>query len=213
MWVETRGLGAHPWSRTSLKGLALLGLLLAGVAGAQTNEDDDLFIDGRIVGGELAVPGEFPFFAHWGGCGASLIHDDVILTAAHCAGIDKDTVLVGAYTRRTEEGPPINSVNRKVRIKSIHPQWNRDSVRNDFLLIGLDEKVDLPKIELGSSRNVPSAGTELTVIGFGATEPRVEISFDEVEHSNSTIRSIFFVRYPVLPDDAEEERDEQEGTG
>lgn len=41
------------------------------------------FLDGRIVGGENAIAGEFPFFVRWKGCGASLIWEDVLLTAAH----------------------------------------------------------------------------------------------------------------------------------
>eukprot|EP00980_Cylindrotheca_fusiformis_P016947 scaffold5159_cov112-Cylindrotheca_fusiformis.AAC.1 len=43
----------------------------------------DRNIEPRIVGGSDAVPGEFPFFVQWGGCGGSLIHEDIILTAAH----------------------------------------------------------------------------------------------------------------------------------
>jgi hypothetical protein len=36
----------------------------------------------RIVGGETAVAGAYPFFAQWmSGCGGSLIHDDIVLTA------------------------------------------------------------------------------------------------------------------------------------
>jgi hypothetical protein len=36
----------------------------------------------RIVGGETAVAGAYPFFAQWmTGCGGSLIHDDIVLTA------------------------------------------------------------------------------------------------------------------------------------
>ena len=38
----------------------------------------------RIVNGIAADPAEFPFFAQWGSsCGATLIHDDILLTAAH----------------------------------------------------------------------------------------------------------------------------------
>ena len=36
-----------------------------------------------IVGGEDAAAGEYPFFVAWGGCGASLIWEDILLTAAH----------------------------------------------------------------------------------------------------------------------------------
>jgi secreted trypsin-like serine protease len=44
---------------------------------------DDEGVSTRIVGGTDATPYEFPFFVQWRGCGASLIHEDIILTAAH----------------------------------------------------------------------------------------------------------------------------------
>ena len=38
----------------------------------------------RVVGGEDADFSEYPFFTSWGkSCGATLIHDDILLTAAH----------------------------------------------------------------------------------------------------------------------------------
>ncbi len=40
--------------------------------------------EGRIVGGHDADYLEYPFFTSWGkSCGATLIHDDILLTAAH----------------------------------------------------------------------------------------------------------------------------------
>jgi secreted trypsin-like serine protease len=44
--------------------------------------------DKRIVGGENAMAGRFPYFVHLfseaGSCGGSLIAPDVMLTAAQC---------------------------------------------------------------------------------------------------------------------------------
>ncbi len=38
----------------------------------------------RIVGGQDAEFMEYPYFTSWGrSCGATLIHDDILLTAAH----------------------------------------------------------------------------------------------------------------------------------
>ena len=40
--------------------------------------------ESRVVGGNNADLEEYPFFASWGSsCGATLIHDDILLTAAH----------------------------------------------------------------------------------------------------------------------------------
>ena len=38
--------------------------------------------NGRILASEETSPGEFPFFAQWGGCGATLIWEDILLTSA-----------------------------------------------------------------------------------------------------------------------------------
>jgi len=44
----------------------------------------------RIVGGNDADPAEYQFFAAWGSsCGATLIHDDILLTAAHVSFLMK----------------------------------------------------------------------------------------------------------------------------
>ena len=38
--------------------------------------------NGRILASEDTSPGEFPFFTQWGGCGATLIWEDILLTSA-----------------------------------------------------------------------------------------------------------------------------------
>ena len=35
-----------------------------------------------------AAPGEFPFFSQWGGCAATLIWEDVLLTSAAVSAMD-----------------------------------------------------------------------------------------------------------------------------
>ena len=39
---------------------------------------------GKIVGGTDASHGEFPYQVKWGGCGASILNENYVLTAAHC---------------------------------------------------------------------------------------------------------------------------------
>ena len=59
----------------------------------------------RIVGGQDATKGEYPFFVQGDGCGASLIWKDIVLTAAHCQGHIgnwRGRVLVGASEYNVE---------------------------------------------------------------------------------------------------------------
>ena len=57
-------------------------LLLAASASFQLSSAG--IPEGRIVGGQNADFNEYPFFTSWGkSCGATLIHDDILLTAAH----------------------------------------------------------------------------------------------------------------------------------
>ena len=66
-------------------------LLLLATTGFQLASANTL--QPRIVGGQDATFGEYPFFTSWGtSCGATLIHDDILLTAAHVSR-DKDQTI------------------------------------------------------------------------------------------------------------------------
>ena len=75
----------------------------------------------KLVGGNDASKGEYPFFAHWDGCGASVIHDDLVLSAAHCnvpgAG---SKVIIGPYTLNDLEG----ATQRTIVAKAAHPNYD-----------------------------------------------------------------------------------------
>jgi hypothetical protein len=58
-------------------------------------------VEPRIVGGTLVVEGEYPFYAFPAGfllCGSTLIHEDILLTAAHCEGAFLDGIIIGGVT-------------------------------------------------------------------------------------------------------------------
>lgn len=70
--------------------------------------DQDRQWEPRIVGGQDASKGEFPFFVQGEGCGASLIWKDIVLCASHCKGAVgnwRGRVLVGA----TEKGEEVRN--------------------------------------------------------------------------------------------------------
>jgi hypothetical protein len=44
---------------------------------------EEFDFESRIVGGDIAPQGRYPFFTRWSGCGASLVWKDFLLSAAH----------------------------------------------------------------------------------------------------------------------------------
>jgi secreted trypsin-like serine protease len=72
-----------------------------------------------------------------GGCGASLIYEDIVLSAAHCNS-GNDIAIIGAYNRNSEdeEGERRSIVERRQ-----HPEYNSGTLEYDFLVLKLDQNV------------------------------------------------------------------------
>ncbi|KAG7344253.1 trypsin [Nitzschia inconspicua] len=138
----------------------------------------------RIVGGVDAPPGEYPFFASWAkSCGASVIHDDILLTAAHCGPISDDQVVVGAYTRgESHESSPVRSATRRVQKRIPHPDFDSVKWQNDFMLLKLFGPVPdwIPRIQLNTDPTVPADGSDVTAIGLGRLDENGNLGFPTV---------------------------------
>ncbi|XP_016955519.1 brachyurin [Drosophila biarmipes] len=110
---------------------------------------------GRITGGQLAQPNQFPYQvglllyvaggAAW--CGGTIISDRWIITAAHCTdslttGVD---VYLGAHDRTNakEEGQQIIFVETKNVI--VHENWIAETITNDISLIKLPVPIEFNK--------------------------------------------------------------------
>jgi hypothetical protein len=125
-------------------------------------------MESRIIGGSEAPAGQYPFFVQWIGCGASLIHDDIILTAAHCDPITDDYVVIGSHLsfNDTAEG----TYSRSITSRSRHPSYDDSTLENDFLIMKLDSAVPITPVALNSDSSNPRPQELLTVIGFGLEE-------------------------------------------
>ncbi|KAI2508047.1 peptidase [Fragilaria crotonensis] len=108
----------------------------------------------RIVGGVDAEIGRYPFFVEWEGCGASLIHKDIILSAAHCAGIESVTVYVGSSRTFGIGEAEGRGVKRAIKQRQIHPSYQADTVDHDFLVMQLDSPVDMQPALLNEDGSV-----------------------------------------------------------
>ena len=107
----------------------------------------------HIVGGNRATFDRYPYFVSvytklQGGnyhvCGATLIENDVVLCAAHCAD-HADFVRVGAYRHPdipNNGGAPYH--DSKVASRHVHPKFfsdSRDRLHNDAMLLKLSRPV------------------------------------------------------------------------
>nr|XP_970121.3 PREDICTED: proclotting enzyme [Tribolium castaneum] len=145
----------------------------------------------RVVGGEEALPGRWPWMAaiflhgsrrteFW--CGGSLITAKHVLTAAHCTRDSRQrpfaakqfTVRLGDIDlKRNDE--PSSPITFKVSEIRAHPQFSRVGFYNDIAVLVLDKPARkskyviplcLPPPEL---RNEKFAGRKTTVVGWGTT--------------------------------------------
>merc|ERR1711892_240777 len=101
----------------------------------------------RIVGGHEAAENEWPwqvalFIDDAWFCGGSIISDEYVMTAAHCAdGASYFNILAGAHDVRADSEP------HRVEITSYegftHPNWDPQNLENDIALVRLPEKISL----------------------------------------------------------------------
>jgi secreted trypsin-like serine protease len=151
-----------------------------------------LNITNRVVGGNpVPTTTKYPFFIEWedAKCGASLIHDDIAISAAHCENdlhpFDTRVFLLGLTT---EQGIP-----RFIERQVAHPLYQGGKEDYDFLLFKLSESALVDAngnptgaalVELNTDPNIPQLGDALTGMGFGKTnQDATETSpvFNEVE--------------------------------
>ena len=142
---------------------------------ADQSASDSRFL---IVNGESATIGEFPFYVWLDGCGGSLIHEDIVLTAAHCAPPDNPfiTAVVGAFRTEAVDGGIARNVERSVG----HPLYNSANRDYDVMVAKLDKPVTSKTlVALNRSPTTPAVGGDVTVIGLGLTNPNDDTSYPD----------------------------------
>jgi trypsin len=124
----------------------------------------------RIIGGEKATEGRYGYavsladsYGHF--CGGSLIAPDVVLSAAHCAGGTYQAI-INRHNVTTQDGDAIDVV-----IEMPHPQYDDDTVDNDFMLLFLNRSTteSVTPVKVGDA--FVGAGVNVTVVGWGDFDP------------------------------------------
>ena len=193
-WQSDEPISRHPMRTFKSNNPVLLLLLLSssclpreasGSKRAQMTRaaQQDIAIDSsqnsttsNIVGGtSVTNASKYPFFAipssNAGGggtlCGASLVHPDILVSAAHCEGAfsNKDV-----YIGSTQ----INGGNAKEKILAsyefLHPDYDDVTKENDIMLIKLSKRSTVTPVLYTKAVSVPATGITTTVIGFGSTD-------------------------------------------
>ena len=149
---------------TAMKATAILSSLVLATP--------TIFAQDKIVGGEPVTSlSEAPYMASLAGvCGASVISNKWLLTAAHCAG----------YFSKVKTGVlNLKDAGNNYKVKRVikHPAYDANSMANDFALVeiegsmALGRKVSAVKLATPDfeSRGNQAPGLDSTVYGWGLT--------------------------------------------
>lgn len=158
----------------------------------------------RIVGGNEAKPNAHPYQAgllmliHWwtGFCGATVIADRIVMTAAHCLeDSNSGQVVLGAHAifnviEQTQIRIPVFSSNYRV-----HPDYNPRMLYNDIALLVLEKTIEFSKyiqpIQLPANelRNENFAGETATVSGWGRFSDSNSAVSEVLRYTRNEIKS------------------------
>ena len=176
----------------------------------------------RIIGGNEATPGEYPFVVaiverhepsawHGARCGGTVVTSNWVLTAASCVDGEQPShldIVAGRHDLTTDEG-----IRVPVAEIVVHPLFRRGSPDHDAALLRVAEPLGVEPIRLPSTTGQPPAGTGAVVTGWGDTNtearyPRrlhhVEVSVVDDDVCLETYGAEYDTRFMLCAGDLEQ---------
>lgn len=137
----------------------------------------------NIVGGQIARKGAYLSYAIPAGnlvCGATLIHPDILISAAHCQSLRDSFVSPDGFSLTQPRvylgGSKIDGSDAAetigVELERRNPDYKYGGIfshANDFLLVKLASPSAAPIVKWNTDPVVPADGEVLKAIGFGET--------------------------------------------
>ncbi|KAK2884826.1 hypothetical protein Q8A73_021300 [Channa argus] len=133
-------------------------------------------VNTKIVGGEDASPGQWPWQVSlqiFGGhvCGGSLINREWVMTAAHCIFITDMSGWQVSLGRQSLQGTNSHEVSIAIERVIVHPNYESSTNNNDIALLKLSLPVTftdyIRPVCLAASGSVFNSGTASWVTGWG----------------------------------------------
>nr|XP_057917979.1 chymotrypsin-like protease CTRL-1 [Doryrhamphus excisus] len=175
-----------------------LGVLLAMQGDLKAQDCGEAPLNSRIVGGEDAMAGWWPWQVsmHFTGfhiCGGTLISEEWVLTAAHCITNTSTSPWLMYFGKQNQTGVNPQEVSRTVSQVIVHADYNNVTFENDIALFKLSSPVTynnyIRPVCMASSNSQFHNGTMCWATGWGrlgADQPNV--AFERLQE----------VRIPVI---------------